>query len=183
MFALPATLGNPASMLEFDAAVRPGQSAHLHACHQRDRAVRVPNADRVGADREGFSAAMTHCRIGGCWATWSNSYAGDVDATGATLVTMTLPDTNAFYFYAEPQQFANMTFTATTANGTTSGPIAVNGNSGARYFGFYTTGKSPLTSITVTTSDVPPGSRSASSASRRRTSSSCRCGTSRIRPS
>ena len=39
---------------------------------------------------------------------------------------------------------------ATAADGTTSGPIAVAGNAGAKYFGFYTTCDVKLTSITIT---------------------------------
>ncbi|HET7014732.1 MAG TPA: M23 family metallopeptidase [Streptosporangiaceae bacterium] len=152
--APPATLGNPASMLysmlPFGADSQPTFTPVTSVTGPSES---LTPTGSVPTGSVSFSASMTHCRIGGCWATWSNSYTGDVYTTGATSVTMTLPDTNAFYFYAEPQQFANMTFTATTANGTTSGPITVQGNSGARYFGFYTTGRSPLTSINVTTSD------------------------------
>ncbi len=152
--APPATLGNPTSMLysmlPFGPDSQPTFSPVTSVTGPSESLTPTGSAPTGSV---GFSAAMTHCTIGGCWATWSNSYTGDVYATGATSVTMTLPDTNAFYFYAEPQQFANMTFTATTANGTSSGPITVQGNSGARYFGFYTTGTSPLTSIAVTTSD------------------------------
>ncbi|HEX3964539.1 MAG TPA: hypothetical protein VHZ03_49160 [Trebonia sp.] len=69
--------------------------------------------------------------------------------SGAQSVTITLPaGANAFYFYAEPQQFENFTMTATTSDGTTSGPISVAGYAGAKYFGFYTTGTAPLASIT-----------------------------------
>ena len=43
---------------------------------------------------------------------------------------------------------------ATAQDGTTSGPIQVEGESGAQYFGFYSTGASNLASITVTTTDT-----------------------------
>jgi murein DD-endopeptidase MepM/ murein hydrolase activator NlpD len=152
--APPATLGNPASMLysmlPFGADSQPTFTPVTSVTGPSESLTPTGSAPTGSI---AFSAAMTHCRIGGCWATWSHGYGGDVYTTGATSVTVTLPDTNAFYFYAEPQQFANMTFTATTANGTTSGPVTVQGNSGARYFGFYTTGASPLTSIHVATSD------------------------------
>lgn len=152
--APPATLGNPASMLysmlPFGADSQPTFTPVTGVTGPSESLTPTGTAPTGSV---GFSAALTHCKVGGCWATWSNGYSGDVYTTGARSVTMTLPTTNAFYFYAEPQQFANMTFTATTANGSTSGPITVNGNSGARYFGFYTTGTSPLTSIHVTTSD------------------------------
>ncbi len=152
--APPATLGNPASMLysmlPFGMDSQPTFTPVTSVTGPSESLTPTGSAPTGSV---GFSAPMTHCTIGGCWATWSHNYTGDVYTTGATSVTMTLPDTNAFYFYAEPQQFANMTFTATTANGTSSGPITVNGNSGARYFGFNTTGTFPLTSIKVTTSD------------------------------
>lgn len=152
--APPATLGNPVSMLysmlPFGADSQPTFTPVTSVTGPLESLTPTGSAPTGSV---GFSPAMTHCKVGGCWATWSNGYAGDVYTTGARSVTMTLPDTNAFYFYAEPQQFANMTFTATTADGTTSGPVTVQGNSGARYFGFYTTGASPLTSIKVTTSD------------------------------
>jgi murein DD-endopeptidase MepM/ murein hydrolase activator NlpD len=152
--APPATLGNPAtelySMLPFGADSQP-TFAPVTGVAGPSESLTPTGTAATGSI--GFSSAMTHCKVGGCWATWSNGYTGDVYTTGATSVTITLPDTNAFYFYAENQQFAVMTFTATTANGSTSGPIPVNGNSGARYFGFYTTGTSPLTSITVSTTD------------------------------
>jgi hypothetical protein len=69
-----------------------------------------------------------------------------------TVATMTLvPGTKAFYFYAEPLPFAVINITATTNNGTTSGPIPVNGFAGARYFGFFTTTLfESIASITVT---------------------------------
>jgi murein DD-endopeptidase MepM/ murein hydrolase activator NlpD len=102
----------------------------------------------------GFSPSLSHVRIGSGWQTWSNGYKGDVYVTAKKTITITLPaQANAFYFYAEPEEFANFTFSATTDNGSTSGPITVAGQSGAKYFGFYTTGTAPLASVTVTTTD------------------------------
>ncbi len=98
-----------------------------------------------------FAEPMNHTMIGQQWATWSNGYAGDVYTTnGATTAALTLPaGTQAFYFYAEPDPFATFSITATAQDGSTSGPIAVDGYAGARYFGFYSTGSTPLASITV----------------------------------
>jgi hypothetical protein len=103
-----------------------------------------------------FDRNMNHRRIGSGWATWSHGYTGDVyveDGTSDQVVMMLPPDTGAFYFYAEPNAFASYNVTATAQDGTTSGPISVQGNSGAQYFGFYSTGGAPLLSITV---DVDP---------------------------
>jgi hypothetical protein len=107
----------------------------------------------------GFTPSLHHDKATGpCWATWSHGYAGDVydtvSAVDPTTATITLPSgTNAFYFYAEPNQFSVLTIQATAQNGTTSGPISVDGNGGAQYFGFYGTGGVTVASITVTTSD------------------------------
>ncbi len=106
-----------------------------------------------------FDQAVNHDIAGLCWATWSHGYAGDVYGTEASTdvssVTITLPaGTPAFYLYAEPNSFADLTITATSADGTTSGPVTVNGNAGAKYFGFYGVGGATLTSITVTSDDA-----------------------------
>jgi hypothetical protein len=113
-----------------------------------------------------FSPSLQHDQIGNGWATWSNGYAGDVydtcttqpgpscAATDPSQATMTLPiGTPAFYFYAEPNDLAMLTITATSDDGTTSGPISVTGNGGAQCFGFYGVGGATISSITVTTSD------------------------------
>jgi hypothetical protein len=64
---------------------------------------------------------------------------------------MTLPSaTGAFYFYAEPNVFNNFIVEAVAQDGTSSGPVTVAGQAGARYFGFYTTGTSALATIKVT---------------------------------
>jgi hypothetical protein len=103
----------------------------------------------------GFTPSLTHARVGSGWATWSHGYTGDVYYTTGTQITMTLPaGTKAFYFYAEPNTFDVFSVEATAQNGTTSGPIPVQGNSGAKYFGFYGTGGATLASITVTISDT-----------------------------
>ncbi len=101
-----------------------------------------------------FSPSLDHETVGNGWETWSNGYAGDVYAAGNQSITMTLPKlTKAFYFYAEPDQFETFSMVATTNDGATSGPIDVDGFSGARYFGFYATGSHDLKTITVTGAD------------------------------
>ena len=105
----------------------------------------------------GFSQAVMHRIAGTCWATWSNGYTGDVYATDSSLdvstVTMTLPaGIPAFYFYAEPNQLSVLTITATSPDGTTSGPVSVNGNGGAR-LRLLRCRWCTLSTITVTTND------------------------------
>jgi len=102
-----------------------------------------------------FSPALIHGKIGyDGWLTWSNGYTGDVYASSGGKLTITLPaGTQAFYFYAEPDSFGTVAFTATAQDGTSSGPIEVAGGAGAKYFGFYTTSSSsPVSSITVSAS-------------------------------
>jgi hypothetical protein len=102
-----------------------------------------------------FSPPLNHSTVGNGWATWSHGYTGDVYWTTGSTITMTLPaGTRAFYFYAEPNTFDVFDVTATAQDGTTSGPIQVQGNSGAKYFGFYATGTPNIESITVTTTDT-----------------------------
>jgi hypothetical protein len=98
-----------------------------------------------------FDVAMQHNKIGSGWATWSHGYTGDVYYTnGATTITITMPaNTGAFYFYAEPNPFQSFDMTAVANDGSTSGPISVNGSSGATYFGFHVTGGMALASITI----------------------------------
>jgi hypothetical protein len=102
----------------------------------------------------GFSPSLSHTKVGVGWQTWSHGYTGDVYFTGGTQITITLPaGTKAFYLYAEPNQFAVFSVQATAQDGTTSGPIPVQGQAGAQYFGFYGTGAATLASITVTSAD------------------------------
>ncbi len=99
-----------------------------------------------------FSIPLEHYRVGDGWATWSHGYLGDVYYTnGASDVTMVLPDqTEAFYFYAEPNPYSEFTIVATAQDGTQV-IQGVNGGAGAAYYGFYGTGGSYISSIAVTT--------------------------------
>jgi len=103
-----------------------------------------------------FSPSLTHTTVGSLWATWSHGYTGDVYYVVPTQpITITLPaGTKAFYLYAEPQAFAVFDVQATAQDGTTSGPVQVDGFAGAKYFGFYGTGDAEIATITVTTTDT-----------------------------
>jgi hypothetical protein len=101
----------------------------------------------------GFSTALRHLEIGSSWATWSNGYKGDVYfLNGHSTLTLTLPDfTTAFYFYAEPNDFASHRISA--SSGSTTLTEQVRGQSGAEFFGFYATGSAVITSITISSND------------------------------
>ncbi len=88
----------------------------------------------------------------GNWRTWSNHYHGDVYFF-APSATLTLPSgTTAFYFYAEPNDRGKFKITA-TSGAATSGPVAVRGIGGAKFFGFVAKGGAQLTTITVRSTD------------------------------
>jgi hypothetical protein len=103
-----------------------------------------------------FSPSLTHTKVGSLWSTWSHGYTGDVYFVAPTQpITITLPaGTKAFYLYAEPNTFDVFDVQATAQDGTTSGPVQVQGNSGAKYFGFYGTGDAEIATITVTSTDT-----------------------------
>ncbi len=91
---------------------------------------------------------------------WTAGYTGNVYFNdGVAGFTMTLPPgTKAFYFYGEPNACGAWNVTATTDNGTTTGPVYVSGVCGPapspRYFGFYSTGAATISSIAFST-DAP----------------------------
>lgn len=93
-----------------------------------------------------FSPKSECEKVGSGWNTWSNGYTGDVywdnaNEGGNTTLTLTLPaGIQAFYFYAEPDEYETFDLEATAQNGTTSGPLQVYGESGADYYGFYAKG-------------------------------------------
>lgn|GEM_PF-3495826 len=139
--APPATLG-PFTMMSFPTDTR--------ADFTNVTTVPGPNGDITFSDATGVST------VGVTWATWSHGYNGKVYFRAGQSITLTMPaNTVAFYFYAQPNNFATFTVTATAQDNTTSGPINVVGNSGASYFGFYSTNGVPLVSIQV---DVQTGS-------------------------
>jgi hypothetical protein len=136
----PATLG-PYTMTPFGSDGRPlGEQ--------------VSGVSDDAAGTIGFDPSLTHTRVGVGWSTWSHGYTGDVYyiSPGSQITIMLPAGTKAFYFYAEPNVRSVFSVEATAQDGTTSGPVSVNGNAGAKYFGFYGTGAATLESITVTTS-------------------------------
>lgn len=105
-----------------------------------------------------FDPSLNHRSIGSGWATWSHGYTGDVYVTGGTSIEITMPaNTLAFYFYAEPNVFSTFSMEATADDGTTSGPVSVNGFAGAKYFGFYADGGDKIVSITITAPSAAAG--------------------------
>lgn len=102
------------------------------------------------AGQVNFSPSLNHTRVGQGWATWSHGYTGDV-YYGESDLTLSFPNgASAFYFYAEPNPFAVYEITAVAQDGTSSGPISVNGAAGAQYFGFYSQAPGGIASINVT---------------------------------
>ncbi len=101
-----------------------------------------------------FPAPLSHQLVGQGWATWSQGYTKDVYVSEDNTASIDLPaGTKAFYLYAEPNLFQDFNVEATTSDGASSGPISVYGESGAHYFGFYTTGARTLSNVVVTAED------------------------------
>ncbi len=99
-------------------------------------------------------------QVGGGWLTWSNGYTGkvlhlDTEIWMTKTVQLLLPaETLAFYLYVQPNVFDEFLFTISAANslGSTSfDNVMIEGDSGAKGFGFYTTEPLfPIESISVT---------------------------------
>jgi len=102
-----------------------------------------------------FSIPLSHREIGSGWATWSHGYTGDVYFTDVDPeVTVFMPgNTVAFYFYVEPNTFAEFEFEAVADTGTTSGKVFIQGSAGAKYFGFYMKDRGVIRHITITNTD------------------------------
>ena len=85
-----------------------------------------------------FSIPCNHRRIGSGWNSWSHGYTGDVYYTnGATSLTIRLPAPGcAFYFYVEPNPYAQHTFTVTADDGS-SASFDAHGSAGAAYCGVF----------------------------------------------
>jgi hypothetical protein len=96
--------------------------------------------------------AATKLTVPFTWGTWSHGYAGPVFYESATSATMQLPPlTKAFYFYVEPNSFNTFEITATTDDGTTSGPIFVSGFFGANGYAFFSPAVQSIVTVTVVT--------------------------------
>jgi hypothetical protein len=105
----------------------------------------------IGGSLE-VSPPLTKATKPGTWSSWSHGYSGPVFTLlgGETSVTLSVPPNSlGFYFYAQPASPGSFSITATSDNGTSSGPITVSGNGGARGFGFYGTNGDRIFSVTV----------------------------------
>ena len=84
-----------------------------------------------------FLNPVEHDVVGSFWLTWSHGYMGDVYFNASNDLLMTLPDgTLAFALYVQPNIQAQYEFQVTAEF--TSVNLMIDGNSGARYVGFYT---------------------------------------------
>jgi hypothetical protein len=107
-----------------------------------------------GGGSVGFSEPLTTYAAQSLGGGWIPGYAANVYVQQSrNALVLSLPSgTTAFYLYAEHDQCGSYTITATANDGTTSGPIqigAVCAGPAAKYFGFYTTGSTTLSSITL----------------------------------
>lgn len=110
----------------------------------------------VSAYDPGSIAGGTAATVGSGWATWGQGYTGTVYYTlnGAATLTLSLSAaTKAVYFYMEPNQFADFTMTAVSTTEGVSVSTTINGFAGSSGVGFWETGSSELTTISVTAND------------------------------
>lgn len=102
----------------------------------------------------GFSPSVKKQQLGKTWLTWSNGYQGEVYFTNEALtLDLKLPNLAAFDFYAEPNVQNPFTISAVAQSGEVSDVLSqvVNGNAGAKYFGFYSDNPlDPIQSIQIT---------------------------------
>ena len=102
-----------------------------------------------------FSIPLRKREVGVSWSTWSHDYKGDVYWTGGDekFVILTMPEgTSAFYFYAQPQNAAVHTITATAYDKNDESERIIqniSGTGGASYYGFYNTGGSDISKISI----------------------------------
>jgi hypothetical protein len=83
---------------------------------------------------------------------WNNSYTGDVyHNISASSLTLTLPaGTAAFYLFIQPNAFSLAeAITVTAQDGTSSTQTVQTNLDGSKYYGFYGTGGTNLTSLTI----------------------------------
>lgn len=128
----PTTIG-PVSVLPFSLAPQA-------AIPNFTSVIGVPG-NPFGGDAVTFSTSAFKVTVpDGGWGTWSHGFQGPVFFVDANSVTLFLPTgSTAFYLYVEPNVFDFFDVTATATDGTTSGPIPVNGLGGANGFGFFST--------------------------------------------
>ena len=74
---------------------------------------------------------------GDTWATWGQSYTGDVHVSmGPDPLTLTLSGVHAIYFYEEPNYFKDFYMTATDSSGISITTL-INGYHGSSGVGFF----------------------------------------------
>ncbi|MCW5756430.1 MAG: hypothetical protein KIT54_04255 [Phycisphaeraceae bacterium] len=117
----------------------------------------VTDAPIGGGRNVTFDRTMSHRRIGSGWGTWSHGYTGDVYFTGAGVNTVTLNFTagqvGAFILYVEPNNFGLFEFEIVGRSGsgaTSTFNRSIEGNAGARGFGFSAPAGGHIASVRVT---------------------------------
>lgn len=108
----------------------------------------VTSVSLVGGGSLGFDQASI-LTLGNGWQTWPGGYTGQVLFPGETPTTITFGGLTALGFEAQPDPFSVHDITVTLSDGSVL-TQAVDGNSGARFFGFVGAG---IASVTIS-SDV-----------------------------
>ena len=99
-----------------------------------------------------FSPKVQKRTVYQTWDTWSRDYQQEVYFNGGfQYLDIQLPTgISAFDFYVQPNTQSVFDIEVRAYNGTTTSLIqTVDGNSGAKYYGFYTTDENPISLITI----------------------------------
>ncbi|MCU0553126.1 MAG: hypothetical protein MUC48_27670 [Leptolyngbya sp. Prado105] len=108
-----------------------------------------------------FASKVNKRQIGNGWRSWSHDYRGAVYFTNAsTTLDLKLPNLIAFDFYAQPDVFLPFKLSAIAQSGTISEVLTqtVDGDSGAKYYGFYSDDPSdPIQAIRITADEGSKG--------------------------
>ena len=102
----------------------------------------------------GIAPGVTKYTAGDTWnSPWAHGYTGPIYFTDQASATLTLPpNTHAFYFYSQGNNYGINNFTVTTNNGGSSGTVSVLTDpetDGATGFAFNATAGETITSITI----------------------------------
>jgi len=111
----------------------------------------IPMMTAIDLDAGG-SLSASHplgvAAIGDGWATWSGGYAGEVLVSEYSSLTVNVSGVGDLGFYAEPDQYKSLQILVHLADGQQVSE-QVNGDGGARFFGFVGAGVQRLTISTA----------------------------------
>jgi len=131
--------------------------SYQHATSYGSEGQSLTSLPLAGGPKLSFGSPVSVATIGVSWATWSGGYTGQVLTTnGAKSLAVSLaPTTSNFGFFAEPDSFGQYLIQLNLTGGGSVQQL-VDGNAGAKFFGWNGGGVSSFT-ISTTDSDFAFG--------------------------